>query len=327
MFSGISEKIRHKRSKETHRHSRHHDNPETRINHVSADLMAPKNSRGFTTSLPTSTESTLLKNSEVPEKELLYDHKIISLPEQDDGPNKQLKRSSKVTLIEKTSEEENEFVKLELKSYASPANASAVIEVVPEDTESKDMADSPHYEAYNKLYYTSQYDPNIQYNQNNNGYVYGVPYGYPYVPSEEKVLSSSFVPNYSPNSIYYYPYPVQELNRDPKSTITPVLIDSFYANLGSKLASKPNEKIKSGIILQTVTNTQKGNIPGKINTVLTANKGNVRVNMISDSKQVVPSVSLESGFGSSSQSNYNVIKIVTPSYYLKTYPKLEWVPY
>ncbi|PSN38446.1 hypothetical protein C0J52_24983 [Blattella germanica] len=240
------------------------------------------------------------------------------------------KRTSRLITIEAEPENLKKSIEIELKSYTPPPYEPAVIEVLPESSNSyqSPLLNSWSYSypqaVQAKQWPSLSYDPSqrnvygqVNYNAYNNPYQYRIPF----VPTEELIHGQSYGNNYDVNPFIYYSQaePSLQPQVDLPRTVRydPYVLKDIIIKKSSALPLKPESENEDSV---TKVNTEVTSV-----SQVEANKqNNVPTQWVLYPEELAKSISINTG--PALQNKPIVTKFVTRSYQLKTYPKLEWVP-
>jgi hypothetical protein len=242
------------------------------------------------------------------------------LPSDSNSTSEVLKRNS---VLGVDPESVDEPVDISFESYTPPPNASAVIEVIPE------VSDSYHANVIN--YPDESLWPGYQWQlQETNGiqnwylgqYQQPVPPGLSYVPTEEFLNTQFFSNNPVVYSKFFNQYPLKAATSG--NPTTPSIsqqnraqeIPTNFIN-NHKKSPLPNTNYQPA-----QSSAYNVNNPQQIQYI--SPQTNVFPYFLPDSKEIQNSL-FTNNVPEANYYNPGILKFVTNSYSLKTHPKLEWV--
>jgi hypothetical protein len=301
---------------------------------------APKLSEGSTTRKPIkenghSNSALFPKRQKVEKSPLQTDSKALVLPVDLGTTSQVAKRNSEIKIISSESETTDKSVEIEVKSYTPPPNASAVIEVKP-NTYNGYPIDLQNYVENNlwpgyQLYPYPQ-ETNEQINWYMGHYQQPLQPGLSYVPTEEFLHGQSFSNNPSLSSQLFYQYPVkQAIYRNPITSLSSKQnhMQEISTSLNNHiLSSKPGSEHDYNSLSNYPVNPPVQSFAYDLNGPqpfpYIERQNNILPYFLPDSNEIQKPLSINT----EPEMNYKpgLFKYVTKSYYLKTHPKLEWVP-
>jgi hypothetical protein len=302
---------------------------------------AQKISEGSTTQKPTNQNghrnSTLMfRGPKIAKTPILTESKALALPSDSDIISEVVKRNSEIKVFTSESGSNYKPVEIEVRSYTSPPSASAVIEVKPSmyngyNTDFQNYPDINSWPGYQM--YPHPQETNGPLNWYMDQYQQPVQPGLSYVPTEELLHSQSFSKNPSLSSHLLYQYPVKDsLYRNPITSLRPKL--NHVQEIPSKIFDNRvvNSKLDSEYEYNSLQNYPVN--PPALNSAYNLDtqrrlqyvvpQNDIQPYFLPDSNEIQNPLFINT----EPESNYKpgLIKYVTKSYYLKTNPKLEWVP-
>jgi hypothetical protein len=264
-------------------------------------------------------------------KHLPADSKDLALPTELSSTSEVAKRSSEIKVYTSDSDANNNHLDIEVKSYTPPQNTSAVIEVRPHRSNGyeTDFGTYPNENSWpGYQFYPNPQEINGPFNWYMDRYQPPVLPSLSYVPTEELLHSQSYTNNPGLSSQLLYQYPVkQEIYTDRSQqnhvqNIPPKRLDNTI--ISPKSDSKHDYSSFFKYPMSPPAQISADNLDTSQQYQYFVPQSDIQQYFLPNSNEIPKSPSIEAG----TEFNYkpSLLKYVTNSFYLKTYPKLEWVP-
>lgn len=241
-----------------------------------------------------------------------------------------IKRNSANKIITAESEESNKPIEIEVKTYTTLPDTSAIIEVRPDTPVINEISflDNPDQNSWPIYHYTYPQDLNGLQAWFMHHYQPLLPSSLTHVPTEELLHSQSFsnTPGFSPQLLYQYPVK-EAANKRPSFSPRYKYV---FSNLPKIKTKTPNpdpiddENLLPNFAVEPLVQISPNQIhrPPQIHYPLLQDY--IPPHFLPQPNGVQNS--LYTQYEPNVKNNPAVTKYVTKSYTLKTHPKLEWVP-
>jgi hypothetical protein len=302
---------------------------------------AQKISEGSTSQKPTKQSghdntTSMSKGHETAKTSLRTENKFLALPSHSDSISEVVKRNSEIKVFTSELGSTDKPVEIEVKSYTPPLDVSAVIEVKP-NTYNSYHTDLGNYAAGNVgpgyLLYPQTQETYGPFNWYMDPYQQPAQLGLSYVPTEELLHSQSFSNSPSLNSELLYQYPL-------KGAMYPSPVTSLWPK-PDKVQEKSPEVLNNHIVSSKPDYGHEYKSLPNYPVIFPARSSSYDLNTPQLFQYGVPQNDIQPYFLPASNEIQNplvintgpelndkqgLLKYVTKSFYLKTHPKLEWVP-